>query len=863
MLTYFIKIIFKRSYKYLFLTFFSIVVGAFLFGASVSLSRSISNYFIIEGKTLIGGDIVISGATELRLNSPEFLDDTKLQNIINKNLIISQESSLQGVFKNKNSSSTSPASIRIVQNSFPLYGEVLTDPAPFNLFDVAASSYNFSTTSYLKNNVNNNINYIYAEQNFLDRMDAKVGDDIILGNANFKIKGVLLKEPDSISFGVSFTPKVIISERDFAKSGIDFNQSRINYKTLIKQDTNNPLTKEDKTYLESFVKDKKLRYDDSTNGPNNFVRGLSSIESFVGIVIAIALFLVVVNIIANLTYIISKFKKTIAIMKTFGMPSRSIQIIYGFIFGSIGLIAGAIGSMSGAYASNYSLDYIKAYTDANIQSIAVLPVIIIGGLVGLMIILAAAFPFFNSVKNISPRELLLSAKINEMGDSKDQNKNQNKYRKLYKLLHLLLLYLPIPIILTASLYILSSNIKLVLYSIVGLIICFALFMLISYFIINILYKNRKHFPFIIQSSLASLKWRGLESLIIAASIMTAYSGVFIVSAIEKNIVTNIQQNVSAKAPSLYLVDISKSQIQDVKKIVGETFVEYPIIRGRLLEISGKDITLSGDPGLTREFNMTYRSGLINEEKVIAGSWHGENIINSVSIEESFAKEIGGVKLGDKVKVFIQGLTVEATITSIRTTDRSSGTPFFFLVFSPDLLSKFPSSYFATANLSKENIKKVEQELGSKYSNVIPIQTGKILDTVSNIVDNIVLALKVLGLPSIILGLMLVLVMTSQSLYERRGDILVLRAFGLRSKNIKYLFILEMAGLIMVASIIAYIVANSLAYALNYFLFNFETFVFSYTPLIISSITVIIVSAFALILSRTITSSSLRELLSEK
>ncbi len=848
MLTYFIKIIFKRSYKYLLLTFFSIVVGAFLFGASVSLSRSISNYFITEGKTLIGGDIVISGATKLNLNSLEFSNDINLQNIIKKFSIISQEYSLQGVFKNKNSSSTSPASIRVVQDSFPLYGEVLTNPAPFDLFNISKND---------AENINNT-SYIYAEQSFLDKIDAKVGEEIILGDANFKIKGILLKEPDSISFGISFTPKVIISERDFVKSGIDFNQSRINYKTLIKQD-NNKLTKEDRDYLESFVKDKKLRYDDSTNGPNNFVRGLSSVESFVGIVIAIALFLVVVNIIANLTYIISKFKKTIAIMKTFGMPSRSIQIIYGFMLGVIGLTAGAIGSLFGAYASNYSLTYIKAYTDTSIGDINILPVTVVGGIIGFLIILAAALPFFSSIKNISPKELLLSAKINDI----DNNKNQNKYKNLYKLLRLILLYLPIPIILTASLYILSSNISLVFYSMLGLIICFALFMLVSYFIINILYKNRKYFPFIIQSSVASLKWRGLESVVIAASIMTAYSGVFIVSTIEENIVVNIQQNVSAKAPSLYLVDISRTQIQDIKNIAGETFVEYPIIRGRLLEISGKDITLSGDPGLTREFNMTYRSKLINEEKIVAGSWHGDNIINSVSIDDSFAKEIGDVKLGDKVKVFIQGLTVEATITSIRTTDRSSGTPFFYLVFSPDLLSRFPSSYFATANLNKEDIKKVEQELGSKYPNVIPIQTGKILDTVSSIVDNIVLALKVLGLPSIILGLMLVLVMTSQSLYERRGDILVLRAFGLRSKNIKYLFILEMAGLILIASIIAYMVANILAYALNYFLFNFETFVFSYTPLIISSVTIIIVSIFALILSRTITSSSLRDLLSEK
>ena len=219
--------------------------------------------------------------------------------------------------------------------------------------------------------------------------------------------------------------------------------------------------------------------------------------------------------------------------------------------------------------------------------------------------------------------------------------------------------------------------------------------------------------------------------------MTAFSGVFIISVLEKNIEANISQNVSQKAPSLYIIDITQSQLAGVKEITGP-LQAYPIVRGRLLKIDGRDLTKSDDPGITREFNMTYRDALINGEEIIRGEWHGEKSLQkSVSIDENFAKEIGGVKIGDKIEVFIQGLTIEATISSIRSTDQSSGLPFFYLVFSSDVLASFPASYFGTIDVPTADIPAIEQKLGQAYPNIIPIQTAKILDTVSSLVSNLV------------------------------------------------------------------------------------------------------------------------------
>ena len=138
-------------------------------------------------------------------------------------------------------------------------------------------------------------------------------------STTFTVAGIILKEPDGVSLGISFNPKVIVAKADMLTSGIDLSKSRLSYKVFIKQGDKNILTDKDIVGVSTFAKSNKIRFDDAKDGPNNLVSGLSSIKDFIGIVIAIALFLVSINIVSNLAYILSKFKKTIALLKTYGV----------------------------------------------------------------------------------------------------------------------------------------------------------------------------------------------------------------------------------------------------------------------------------------------------------------------------------------------------------------------------------------------------------------------------------------------------------------------------------------------------------------------------------------------------------------
>lgn len=822
MIFYFTKILFKRTYKYLALTFFSIALGSFLFGSILSLTQSISSYFTKEGKTIVGGDIVLSSPRPIDITDPV------LKNLLAEGHITNTEYQVQAVFKNAKSTSTAVASIRAVEDNFPLYGKVETLPNPFS--------------------VKENRGLIYAEKSFLERLGVSIGESVELGDAFYTVAGSIEKEPDGVSVGTSFTPKVIMSVVDFQKSKIDLSQSRTTHKLSIKHKSEGVFSKEQIDSLKDFAKENKIRFDDSSDGPNNLIRGLSSITSFIGIIFAIVLFLVVINTIANLSYILSKFKKSIAVLKSFGATSTQIQAVYSVLLGIIGFFAGLTGSFLGAFLANSLLPILSQYIKADISGSNTLTLSTLGGIIGLLIMISASLPFFESLRNISPKYLLIRA-----GDIS---------RK--KIFSMFLFYLPIPILMMIFLYFISGNVKLVFYSVMLLVIVFSVFMFISYVLLKFIYVTRNKYSFTVQSIISSLKWRGLETIIISASIMTAFLGIFIVSSIEDNIVKNLNQNISQSAPSLYIIDINKSQLERVREISGPTFKEFATIRGRLLFVNDRDITLSDDPGITREINMTYGNTLLEGEKIVSGTWHGDTgVMSSVSVDSSFAEELGDVKVGDEIEVFIQGIKIKATVTSLRETQRSGGTPFFFLVFSPDLLENFPASYFATVSTDAEGIKNIENTLGVEFPNIIPIQTLKILDTVNGILKNVILVVKILGIPSILLGLLLIIIMTSQSLYERKSDVLLLRAFGYGKKRIMKLFVLETASVVILASLIAYIISSLIAYILNIYVFNFSSFVFTKIPIYISLATILIVSVFAYAVSSSIVRGSLKKLLAEK
>jgi putative ABC transport system permease protein len=69
---------------------------------------------------------------------------------------------------------------------------------------------------------------------FLIRLNAKVGDTLRLGGRNFKIAAVLNQEPDRITAGAGMGPRVMISDASLASTGLVAPGSRVSERLLVK-----------------------------------------------------------------------------------------------------------------------------------------------------------------------------------------------------------------------------------------------------------------------------------------------------------------------------------------------------------------------------------------------------------------------------------------------------------------------------------------------------------------------------------------------------------------------------------------------------------------------------------------------------
>ncbi len=816
-----ISLIAKRTSSLLLLSFFSLCIGGFLFGAVVTFTTSATTFLISEGKTLIGGDIIISSPYPIDTNQEQYLQLKK------QGHTVAEARSFQGVFATDDGSS--PASIRAVSEIFPLYGKVeLRDGLPF-VYEPGA---------------------LYAEESFLNRLSLDVGDSVVFADRTFVVKGVLIKEPDTISVGVSFAPKVIVFLNDIDQITVPLSESRTRYRVYIKENISNPLGATQRNELKKYATDNRLRFDDAQDGPNNLLEGFSSIDDFVGVVLAVALFLVVINIGANLVYLLSRFRKTIALLKIYGALAVTIERVFLSIFGIMGFIAGVLGAVIGIHASRYVFTLVNETYKISLSSDNFTLVTLLGGVFGSLFIMFAALPFLYLVKRVEPKELLL---------------NQVAMKKSFSFRQTLL-YTPIPLFVGATLYFISRN---VLVSVGGVLVCilvFSLFVGIVYFILRFAYTIRERFSFILRSIISFLYLRKAETLISVAAIMTAFSLVFLVMAVRSNVELNLRTNISESAPSMYLVDITKSQLSEVKMISGESFREYPIVRGRLLSFKDHDLLQEDNRELRREFNLTYRDTLIDGEEVtdgVLGDTLGGTVSIPVSIDASFGEELGGVDIGDTITIFIQGIELNATVTSIRKVDSTSGTPFFYLVFPTDVLSSFPATFFGTVQVNEQKRKEIELAIAKQFPNIVPIVTASILSAVTELVEGIVTVVALVSIPSIILGLLLIVVMLSQNMYERSGDVLVLRAFGLTRKRVTLLFLLEGTFLVLLAGLLSYVIAHLIAWGINVFLFSFTLFGFVLLPVYIIVGNMIVVAVVSYALSFRVSNTSLKKLLAEK
>ncbi len=649
----------------------------------------------------------------------------------------------------------------------------------------------------------------------LEELNVKIGDKIRIGEGEFEIRATIDEEPGGSS-GFRLGSRVFVEKKAFETAGIIKNQSRVRRRILYRT-SDNPT--ELVAQLREALKGTTVQVNSYREQQENLSDQFSRLENYLSLTGLLVLVLGGVGVWNVARAFIEQKRKTIAVLKCLGSSGTKVITVYLLQI----LALGFVGSMFGVFLAQCGLwlarwrfiDALPAKMSYAINLATAWQGVILGLLISLLF---SALPLLQ-IKSIKPR-LLLRDENNLSLSKLDWTRWAIGAVSLAALL-------AIAVWQAGSLKV--GALFLGGLSVTGLVLYFSAALLIW-----ILSRSKRIGSFSLRQAINSMYRPGNQTRIILLAVGLGAFVVLAVQAIEANLVREFDFTRNGKLPSLIFVDIQKSQIDNVANIIAEKLGEkpeiVPTVRARIAFVNGEAIDYQqreirqqqGQIG--REFALTYRDKLDDNESIVAGDWWTNNPSDTpeVSVEENMAETLK-VVAGDSMTFDVSGRKITARVANIRKIDvRNSRTAFVF-VFRPGTLEKAPQTFAATIvkHVPTTLRQKLQREVLDKFPNVQIFDVADIVAAVERLINNFVLAISFVGSFVLLSGILILIGSVALTKSQRIYENAVLKTLGATRRTLTTILVAEYALLGLLAGVIASTFAVSLSYVVSRYLMEVE------------------------------------------
>jgi putative ABC transport system permease protein len=327
--------------------------------------------------------------------------------------------------------------------------------------------------------------------------------------------------------------------------------------------------------------------------------------------------------------------------------------------------------------------------------------------------------------------------------------------------------------------------------------------------------------------------------------------------VEKNLEATFIDAFPPNAPNVFLIDIQPDQKEAITPMLTPGTVLYPNIRSRLLAINGNPIDPEKErrrksDNMARPFNLTYREFLLEDERLISGPSLFQETLGAaqVSVLDTIA-QIGKIRIGDRLAFRIQGVPLEATVSSIRTRVREGLRPFFYFVFPEETLSKAPQTLFTGLRVDPEDIGGFQNRIVQAFPNVSVIDVTQTAETLGKVLGRLSHIIRFFTLFGIAAGMLLIVSSIVATRTARVREAVFFKVLGARTAFVLKVFLAEHALIAAISAIQAIGIAELTAWMVCRWRFDIP-----YQPHLIYGIllaagTLVLVSAVGLTVSRSI------------
>ena len=643
----------------------------------------------------------------------------------------------------------------------------------------------------------------------LGALDLNVGDALWLGDARLTIARIITLEPDRGSGFMSFAPRVLMNAADLPATALVQPASRITWRYAVAG--GGDAVARYTAWAQQQAKApgvRGVRVESLESGRPEMRQTLERAQQFLNLVALLAALLSAVAVALAARAFASQRLDGAALLRVLGLAQRTIAAAYLVEFALVGLLASAAGVLLG-WAVHWIFVWLLAgLVPAGLPPASFWPALLGLG-VGLTLLAAFGLPPVLQLARVPPLRVIRR----DLGAVKPAS------------LAVLLLGMAG---FAALLLIVSRDWRLGLIAVGGFAVAVLLFALLAWLAVWVLRKSvhEARAPRWLVLATRQIAARPAYAVVQVSSLAVGLLALVLLVLLRTDLIASWRQATPANAPDRFVINIQPDQTEDFRALLASAGVRqydwYPMFRGRLVAVNGKPVSAADyqderAQGLVeREFNLSHSLQAPAHNTITAGRWQpGE--ADAVSVEEGLAKTLG-LKLGDTLTFDIAGMPSQARITSLRKVDWSSMRANFFVLYPLAEMPDVPITYLAAYRAP--NAPGFDNALVRQFPNVTNVDLSATLAQVQGVLAQVIGAVQFLFAFTLAAGLIVLFAAVTATREERAREFAIMRALGASGRLLRQVQRAELAGVGLLAGLLASSVALVVGALLARYVFDF-------------------------------------------
>jgi putative ABC transport system permease protein len=778
-----------------------LVLGVTAIAGIGSLAAAVGVGIRADARVLLGGDV------EARLvyrtvNEAEWA-------FLAQSGKLSEVTTMRAMARTEDGGRRSLIELKAVDTAYPLYGAVVLAPAQDLGTALARRNGHFGAA---------------VDPAILDRLGLRLGESVKIGDATLQLRTTIGHEPDAVSGGLEFGPRVIVGAEALAETGLIRPGALVAYHYRLRLPGERDAA--------SWVEQARSAFPESGWQIRTFDEASPALRRLID---RLALFLTLVGLTALLVggvgignavggYIAGK-TETIATLKCLGAPTRLVFAVYFVEIMALASLGIAVALLLGALVPMLSRPALGRLLPVSIQL----------GIYPGPLALAALFGFLTTLLFA----LLPLARIGRVPAGALFRDTVDRARRRVPPVALGVILLQA--LGLAALAVVSAHDRTVaLWFVAGAVGAFAFFRLAGEAVIRGTRRlARPHCP-ALRLALANLHRPGAPTAQVMLSLGICLTVFVAIALVEGNLSREVDDRLPAEAPAFFFIDIQPDQLAGfaaiVRDIPGARFDQVPMMRGRITRLNGvpadtATIASEAQWALRSDRGLTYAATLPKGSQLADGAWwppdyHGPPL---VSFDVGLARGMG-VKVGDTLSVNLLGREITAVIANLRSIDWERLGINFALVFAPGTFENAPQTHLAVVYLSRAEEEKLVRAVTESFPNVSAIHVREALATLDRLIGAIGDAVRLTASVALAAGMLVLGGAVAAGHHRRVYDAVVLKVLGATRRTVAGAFLVEHGLLGALSGLVACAFGNLAAYFLVTRLMKIE-WVFLLGPLL--------------------------------